>query len=191
MRRRPLIFIGIALILLISIIPARIAIASYIAPSPQAIFILGGGLDREEFAAQIALYYPELDIWISSGVEKNESQRSFQSVGIEQQRVHRDYTATDTVTNFTTLVDDFQQRGIHHLLLITSNSHMPRASAIATIVLGSQGITFTPLSVPSNQPQESTTRIVRDTLRSLLWVVTGRTAQNLNPNLPSYAFRSI
>lgn len=194
--RRPLnaylTFFGIALIILISIIPVRLAVASYISPHPQAIFVLGGGLDREKFAAQLAQYYSELDIWISSGVAFYESQHAFQAAGIPQQRVYRDYSATDTVTNFTTLVDDFQQRRIHHLLLITSDFHMPRARAIATIVLGSQGITFTPLSVPSNQPKESTARIVRDTVRSLLWVVSGRTAANFNPNnRPSYAFRSI
>lgn len=194
MRRRLnvyLAFFGIALIILISIIPVRLAIASYIAPHPQAIFVLGGGLDREKFAAQLAQYYSDLDIWISSGVAFDESQRAFQAAGILQQRVHRDYSATDTVTNFTTLVNDFQQRGIHHLSLITSDFHMPRARAIATIVLGSQGITFTPFSVSSNQPKESTARIVRDTVRSLLWVVSGRTAKTLNPNYPSYAFRSI
>ncbi|WP_414563548.1 hypothetical protein [Anabaena sp. CCY 9613] len=32
---------------------------------------------------------------------------------------------------------------------------MPRAKAIATIIFGSQGIAFTPIAVPSNQPQES------------------------------------
>ena len=184
-------FFVILLILLISIIPVRLAIASYITPHPQAIFVLGGGLDREKFAAQLAQYYSELDIWISSGVAFYESQRAFQAAGIPQQRVYRDYSATDTVTNFTTLVDDFQQRGIHHLLLITSDFHMPRARAIATIVIGSQGITFTPLAISSNQPKESTARIVRDIVRSLIWVVSGRTAANLNPNYPSYAFRSI
>jgi uncharacterized SAM-binding protein YcdF (DUF218 family) len=177
--RRPvnvyLAFFSIALILLISIIPIRLAIASYIAPHPQAIFILGGGLDREEFAAQVTQYYPDLDIWISSGVANDESRRAFQAAGIPQQRVHRDYRARDTVTNFTTIVDNFQQQGIHHLLLITSDFHMPRAKAIATIVLGIQGITFTPLPVPSNQPKESTARIVRDIVRSLLWVVSSLT----------------
>ncbi|WP_216087510.1 hypothetical protein [Nostoc sp. PCC 7524] len=39
--------------------------------------------------------------------------------------------------------------------------------AIAFIVLGSQGIAFTPVSVASNQPQEPDEVIVRDVLRSL------------------------
>jgi hypothetical protein len=46
---------------------------------------------------------------------------------------------------------------------------------IAFIVLGSQGIAFTPVSVASNQPPEPDEVIIRDVLRSLLWLFTGRT----------------
>jgi uncharacterized SAM-binding protein YcdF (DUF218 family) len=190
---RLLTFIGIILIILISIIPLRLAITSHITPRPQVIFTLGGGSVREEFTAEIAKYYPDLDVWISSGVEKQESQRTFQQAGIAENRIHRDYSATDTVTNFTSLIDKFQQRNIHHVFLVTSDFHMPRAKAIATLVLGSRGITFTPLPVPSNKPKESTTRIIRDSVRSILWIFSGRTAANLNPNLSPqpYAFRPL
>lgn len=193
MIRRLLLLLGLILIILISIIPVQLAIASHIAPRPQLIFILGGGIDREELAAQIAQYYPNLDIWISSGVEKQESQRAFQKASIPESRIHRDYSATDTVTNFTTLVDKFQNSNIHHIFLITSDFHMPRARAIAVLVLGSRGITFTPLTVPSNKPKESSVRIIRDSIRSLLWIFSGRTAASFNPNLnrPSYAFKPV
>jgi hypothetical protein len=60
---------------------------------------------------------------------------------------------------------------------------MPRALAIATFVLGSQGIAFTPVSVPSDQPAESWLRILRDSARALLWVVTGRTGASLKTEL--------
>lgn len=60
---------------------------------------------------------------------------------------------------------------------------MPRAKAIATIILGSQGIAFTPLAVPSSRPQESIIRIIRDIARALLWIFTGRTGASLNPAL--------
>ncbi len=191
--RRLLTFIGIILIILISIIPLQLNIASHVAPNPQAILTLGGGSAREEFTAKIAKYYPNLDIWISSGVEKQESQRTFQQAGIPENRVHRDYSATDTVTNFTSLVDEFQRRNIHHIFFITSDFHLLRARAIAIFVLGSRGITFTPLSVPENKPKESNTRIIRDSIRSILWIFSGRSAANLNPNLshPSYAFRPL
>ncbi|AFY30855.1 YdcF family protein [Calothrix sp. PCC 7507] len=176
---------------LFSIIPIRIAIASLQAPFPQAFLVLGGDPKREEYAAELANYYPTLDIWVSSGFPPEKAHAIFKSANIPSSRVHLDYRATDTVTNFTTLVGDLQQRGIQHVYLITSDIHMPRAKAIATLILGSRGITFTPVRVPSSEPEESLLRIVRDSGRSLLWIVSGRTGVSFNPRVhnPSYASR--
>jgi uncharacterized SAM-binding protein YcdF (DUF218 family) len=167
-----------------SIIPIRLAIAYLIAPQPQVIFTLGGGQDREEFTAKFAQKHPNLDIWVSSGTEPELARPIFQAAGISESRLHLDTRAVDTVTNFTSLVKDFKIRRIHHLYLITSDFHMRRARAIAKIVLGSQGITFTPVRIPSKKSKESIFRIVRDSGRSFMWIVTGRTGASLNPNLP-------
>lgn len=174
---------------LFSLIPIRIAIASYQSPHPQAILTLGGGRDREEFTAEFAQKYPNLDIWVSSGIPPEQALTIFESSDISQHRLHLDYRAVDTVTNFTSLVDDLKSDQIQHIYLITSGFHMPRARAIATLVLGSQGITFTPVSIPSPKPRESIVRIVRDSGRSLLWIVSGRTGASLNPRIrePFYA----
>jgi uncharacterized SAM-binding protein YcdF (DUF218 family) len=176
---------------LFSIIPSRIAIAAWQSPHPQAILTLGGGPDREQFTAIFAQRHPELDIWVSSGSPVEEAREIFNNAHIPQNRVHLDYRAVDTVTNFTTLVTDLQHQGIRHVYLITSAFHMPRARAIGTIVLGSQGITFTPVSIPTDRPRESMIRIVRDSGRSLLWVVSGRTGASFNPRFrdPYYATR--
>lgn len=184
---RFLIWLSCAFLLLLSIIPVRLAIASYQAPEPQAIFTLGGGRDREEFTAQFAKYYPSLEIWVSSGIPSDLARPIFRAAGVPDSRVHLDSRAVDTVTNFTSLVADFKHRHFQHIFLITSDFHMPRAEAIATIVLGSQGITFTPVSIPSDKPIESEFHILRDIVRALLWLVTGRTGASLNPNL--YAIR--
>lgn len=166
--------------LIIGIIPLRLAIASTVAPLPQAIFTLGGGIERENFTAQFAQMYPTLEIWVSSGIPTNKAREVFQQAGISNSRVHIDRRAADTVTNFTTLVGEFQQRRIQHVYLITSDFHMPRAQAIATIVLGSQGIAFTPVSIPSKKPPESKLRILRDTTRAFLWILTRRTGASFN-----------
>ncbi|WP_407896067.1 YdcF family protein [Scytonema sp. NUACC26] len=181
--------LGLILILL-SIIPVRLAIASYQAPFPQGIFTLGGGSDREQFTAQFAQHFPNLDIWISTGTRPDKAYPIFQAAGIPNDRLHLDYRAVDTVTNFTSLVSDFKQRQIQHLYLITSDFHMPRAKVIATFVLGSQGITFTPISVLSKEPKESLPHILRDSARSLLWIVTGRTGASLNPRLARSSYAS-
>lgn len=171
------------IVVLLSFIPIRLAIATTCAPFPQAILTLGGGSAREEFTAQFAHWYPSLEIWVSSGTTPDTARKTFQSAGIPNTRVHIDRRAVDTLTNFTSLVADFKKRNFQHLYLITSEFHMPRALAIAAFVLGSQGIAFTPVSVPSNQPPESWLRILRDSGRALLWIFTGRTGASLNPNL--------
>ena len=174
---------------LFTTIPIRLAIASYQSPHPQAILTLGGGPEREEFTAEFAQKHPHLDIWVSSGIPPTQAQAIFQNANISSDRLHIDERAVDTVTNFTSLVDDLKSQQIQHIYLITSGFHMPRARAIATLVLGSQGITFTPVSIPSSKPRESIVRIVRDSGRSLLWIVSGRTGASLNPRIrePFYA----
>lgn len=180
-------FFGLAsvafILVLISFIPVRLAFATIRAPLPQAILTLGGDPAREEFTAQFAQMYPSLEIWVSSGTFPKEIRETFQAAGIPNTRIHNDYRADDTVTNFSSLVEEFKKRKFQHLYLITSDYHMPRALAIATFVLGSQGIAFNPVSVPSNQPPESWLSILRDSGRALMWVVTGYTGATLNPKL--------
>ncbi|WP_414576698.1 YdcF family protein [Anabaena sp. CCY 9402-a] len=171
--------IGFILSLLL-LIPIRLAIAYNQTPEPQAILSLGGGMEREQAAAEIARWYPALKVWISSGDSPRLVRKIFDAEGVSRQRVYLDYRAVDTVTNFTTLVSDFKNHGIQHLFVITSDFHMRRAKAIAFIVLGSQGIAFTPVSVASNRPQEPDELIVRDVLRSLLWIFTGRTGASFS-----------
>ena len=170
------------LIVLLSAIPVRLLIAHIQAPQAQAILTLGSWSDREYFTAQFATAHPDLEIWVSTGTPPENARAIFRAFNIPDSRVHLDRRAVDTVTNFTTLVADFKQRRIQHLYLITSDYHMMRAKAIATIVLGSQGIAFTPVSIPSNQPAESKLRILRDSGRALLWIIIGRTGASFNPN---------
>lgn len=152
-------------------------------PQPEAILMLGGNHEREPFTAQFAAQqeYP-LEIWVSSGVGRKQASQAFQEAGIPEERVHLDYQAVDTVTNFSTLVDDLKKENIHHVYLITSDFHMARSKAIARIILGSQGIAFTPIEVPSSDEAESLLSIARDVSRSILWTLTGRTAATLNPH---------
>ena len=85
----------------------------------------------------------------------------------------------DTVTNFTTLADEFRAQGIKSLYLITSDDHMRRARVIGEIVLGSRGISFRSVSVPSGRSPEPMFKAVRDGARAILWVMTGRTGSTL------------
>nr|WP_242040774.1 YdcF family protein [Coleofasciculus sp. FACHB-1120] len=173
--------ISVLIALSIGIIPVRIAIAHLQAPVPQVILALGGGPDREKFTAQFAQTHRSLEIWVSSGTRPDKAREIFQAAGIPDDRVHLDRRAVDTVTNFTSLVADFKSLNIQHLYLITSDFHMRRATAIAILVLGSRGIAFTPVPIPSNQPLESWLHVLRDFGRALFWIVTGHTGASLNP----------
>jgi len=142
---------------------------------PQALLVLGGATEREVFAAKFAVKHPQLPIWVSSGSNPEFAEWVFSEAGIKPDRLHLDYRAVDTVTNFTTLVDELKAKGIESVYLITSDDHMRRAQIIGEIVLGSRGISFKPVAVPSGRTPEPVQKAVRDGARAILWLTTGYT----------------
>lgn len=141
----------------------------------KAILVLGGHEDRERFAAKLANQHPNLPIWISSGSPEAYAKKIFHKAGIEDDRLHFDYQATDTVTNFTSLVDRFKQEDIDSIYLVTSENHMLRARFIGEIVFGSRDIAIKPISVPSEAAGEPLEKIMRDSARAIFWLVSGDT----------------
>lgn len=142
---------------------------------PDAIVVLGGSPEREKFVAQFAQTHPNLPIWISSGSPREYTEWVFSEAGVDLKRLTLDYQAVDTVTNFTTIVDELHQDGVRSVYLVTSDYHMRRAQVIGEIVFGSRGIQLKPIAIPSNQPEESWTKALRDGGRAILWITTGRT----------------
>lgn len=148
---------------------------------PDAILVLGGAEEREIFSAKFAKQHPNLPVWISSGAPREYAERVFTKTGVDLQRLHLDYEAVDTVTNFTSIADRLRQQNVRSVYLITSDYHMRRAQIIGEIVLGSRGINIRPIAIPSNQSEEALSKAVRDGGRALLWVATGRTGASLAP----------
>ena len=177
-------FIVVCIVALISIIPLRLMSALYQVPEPQAVLVLGGNHDRILFAAQFARNHPKLDVWVSDYQKFQKFNRPvFLRAGIAKERMHYDVCAIDTVTNFTCTVKKFEEQNLRHLYLVTSDYHMRRAIAIATLVFGSRGIVVTPVAVPSQDEQpESLARVLRDSIRSLLWILIGQTGASFNKN---------
>lgn len=173
-----------AVLLSISYIPVRLAIAQQQAPDPQIILVLGGSPDREMLAADLAEQHPNLKIWVSTGT--SDAAQIFQEAQIPPARVYLDTRATDTVTNFTTVVPDFKRKGIRHVYVLTSDYHIPRAQAIAAVVFGSQGITYTCMGVSGEYRRESKLRILRDVGRSVVWLITGRTGASFKDRSPLF-----
>jgi hypothetical protein len=172
------------------IIPVKIAIAFNQVPVPQAILVLGGDNNRMEFAAQFWQLHRNLDIWISDSKSYlNNDRLIFQRFGVHNRLLRLDGISTDTVTNFTSVVDKFTERKLQHIYLITSDYHMRRSIAIASIVLGSQGIVVTPIAVPSSgEKSESLLRVMGDCGRCILWIFTNRTGASFNPHIKEITF---
>lgn len=166
-------------LMLLSVVATSLCVgfkpAGQIPSPPEALLVLGGHEEREHFAAQLAQEHPQLPIWVSSGSPQAYAQKIFAKAGISSDRLNFDYRARDTVTNFTTLVDELQAQGIDHVYLITSENHMKRAKIIGDIVLRSRGIDFEPIYVPSNNPPEPLEKCWRDGARAIFWLVTGHT----------------
>ncbi|MGB7443141.1 MAG: YdcF family protein [Coleofasciculaceae cyanobacterium] len=146
---------------------------------PEAILVLGGDEKREWFAAKFAQQHPELEIWVSSGSSEWYTKKIFAKAGIGRHRLHIDRQAIDTVTNFTTLVDELETKGVDSVYLITSDDHMRRARIIGEIVFGSRGISLKPIPVASGREPESASKSIRDGARAILWLTTGYTGATL------------
>lgn len=149
--------------------------------TPEVILVLGGAEEREREAAKLAKQHPHLSVWVSSGSPQWYARKLFHQQGIARDRVHLDYRAQDTVTNFTTLVDELKAQGIDSVYLVTSENHMTRARVIGEIVFGTRGIILKPIAIPTDSPPESWEKSVRDGCRAMLWVTTGYTGANLKP----------
>lgn len=148
------------------------------ANAPQAILVLGGAPAREKFAAVFANQHPKLPVFVSSGSPEEYAHYVFDQAGVPRQRIHLNYKAVDTVTNFTTMLPELESRQVKDVYVITSDFHMPRACLIGQIIFGSRGIRVHPVSIPSNQPAEPTTKYLRDGFRSVWWAVTGNSLES-------------
>ena len=145
-------------------------------PPPQMILVLGGDAAREAAAARLARA-DGLPVVVTGGTNPEYAQWLFeQKEGLPSRQVHLDYRARDTVSNFTSLVDDLRQARIRHALLVTSTDHMQRALLVGRIVAGSRGIHLTPVPVPCGDlcVVEGRRRLWGDGARAALWVISGQ-----------------
>ena len=124
---------------------------------------------RRNLHARIPIY----PYGFRAGAPSGYAHRVFKKAGVSPSNLHLDYQAIDTVTNFTTLVDRFESKGITSVYLVTSDDHIQRARTIGEIVFGSRGIKVKPVTFVSGRPAEPLRKTVRDGCRSLLWLTTG------------------
>lgn len=145
-------------------------------PPPQMILVLGGDADREAAAARLARA-DGLPVVVTGGTNPEYAHWLFlQKEGLPPRQVQLDYRARDTMSNFTSLVDDLRKARIRHALLVTSADHMERALLVGRIVAGSRGIHLTPVPVPCGElcVVEGRRRLWGDGARAVLWVISGQ-----------------
>jgi uncharacterized SAM-binding protein YcdF (DUF218 family) len=142
---------------------------------PEAIFVLGGGIKREPVAAKLAKKHPNIPIWVSGGTPQDYAKGVFGKESVNLNRLQLDYRATDTLTNFTSMVDKLQASGVKSVYLVTSDYHMNRSRLVGEIIFGSRGIAVKPVSVKSDRPDEPWIKVAVDGVRAFLWLATGRT----------------
>lgn len=144
-------------------------------PPPQIILVLGGDVARERVAADLAAR-DGLPVLVSGGSNPEYAHWLFGRQGLDHGRVQLDYRATDTLTNFTSIVDELKRAKVRHVLLVTSSDHMQRAMLVGRMVAGSRGIGLTPVEVPCGDrcTPEAWRKVWGDGARAALWVLTGR-----------------
>lgn len=141
---------------------------------PSAIVVLGGGIRREMLAAKLAKSYPNLPILVSSGSSLPCLYRVFvEEQGVGWQRVIVDFRATDTLTNFTSLLPYLQSNQPRKVLMITSTGNLPRASVLAWLIWGSRGIAIEPILVEGVGNEESRLKTIADSIRAMAYVLLG------------------
>ena len=140
----------------------------------DAFLVLGGGIYREIYAAQVAIANPTIPILISQGSADPCIWIMFQLQQAPIEKIWLEKCARSTFDNFYFSIPILKQWGVHKVKLITSQSHTPRALWMAKILLGSQGIWVEPeiipdVVAPGNKEENWKTAI--DLGRSVGWAV--------------------
>ena len=146
----------------------------------DALFVLGGSINREIYVAKLTKKYPDIPILISHGSDDPCIVLIFQREQAPLNRVWLEKCAESTFGNFFFSLPILTKWNVHKVKLITSATHLPRAQWLAQILLGSHGIS-TELDlapekgIPGNY--ESSVKTGLDVMRSLFWALISQVIQ--------------
>ncbi len=146
----------------------------------DAFFVLGGGIRREIYAAQVAKQYPETPILISQGSEDPCIWLVFQREKAPLRQVLLEKCAYSTLDNFYFNIPLLKKWGIRNVKLITSTSQLLRAKWMAQILFGAHGIWVEPDVIQDkDNPEhlESALKTGLDITRALVWAVLSQVIQ--------------
>lgn len=146
----------------------------------DVFFVLGGGIDREIYVAQLAKQHPKVRVLISQGSEDPCILLIFQREQAPIRQVWLEKCADSTFDNFYFNIPILKQWGVRKIKLITSASHLPRAQWMAQILLGAHGIWVeTDIALHQGTPgnRESVLKAGLDITRCLVWAVISQVVQ--------------
>lgn len=138
----------------------------------DAFLVLGGSIQREIHVAELAIKYPKIPILIATGSPDPCILVIFQRAQAPIDQVWLENCSYTTFTNYYFTAPILKRWGVHHVKLITSLSHTPRAKLLGQIILGSQGIwvdfdLIKESIIPGNT--ESNIKTILDVTRAILW----------------------
>ena len=130
----------------------------------KVILELGGNVARMDKAVELAAANPDSHLIVSSESDPAGCLRKIQAAGLDPSRYTLDYTAWDTVTNFTNTKRIVDALAPDELVVVTDGFHMPRSMTIGRIVyFGSK----TKLSAHPSSPKDRD-----ESKRLVLWDAT-------------------
>ena len=146
----------------------------------DAFFVLGGGIHREIYVAQLAKQHPEIRVLISQGSEDPCILLIFQREQAPIRQVWLEKCADSTFDNFYFNIPILKQWGVRKVKLITSSSQVPRAKWMAQILFGAHGIWVeTDIAPEQGKPgnRESVLKTSLDLSRCMVWAVLSQVIQ--------------
>ncbi len=178
--RKTLVFIKISLVSGLALLVVNILLNIFIklpqsADLPSdAFLVLGGSVNREIYAAQLAKQYPQTPILISHGSKDPCILLIFQRIQAPISQVWLENCAESTFENFFFALPILESWQVRKVSLITSKTHLPRAQLLSYILLSSQGIwvdlDIAPeTGIPGNN--EFWAKTVLDVTRSIFWAI--------------------
>ncbi|CAE7887538.1 Ocrl [Symbiodinium sp. KB8] len=159
------------------IVGARLGARLELQPNALAFFSSGHFKLQSDFAPEAAVHQKPISHF--PGVDLLQLQKVMQL----------DREAIDTLANFTTFLRCIDKKRLARnrsapvdVVVVTSSYHVPRAKTIATLVLGSRGLSFHFAEAPAQGVEEKedmarrslregSFRCARDALRALVWLV--------------------
>lgn len=141
----------------------------------KVILELGGNIARMDKAIELTLANPGSYLIVSSESDPAGCLQKIKSAGVDPTRFMLDYTAWDTVTNFTNTKRIIDSLAPDELMVVTDGFHMLRAMTIGKIIYFGSKFRVTAHPSSPKDHDESWQLVLLDAARSIISRFSGNT----------------